>query len=201
MELESIDGIRYLKVDSPQEVIPYRAGFVGAYQMIFREPPYSERFFPAEAEAVLQRVLQTPGHITLLAVSGNRRVVGFGAGVPLASRSDVHRDMHGLLPVQHTFYLAELGVLPEYRGRGVGSMLVRKRLELIDRQVYTHVVLRASVRHQNIWEMYKSMGFEDIGVYQEVAARRVDGQVRTDRRLFLSSVIEREEERLIDDEG
>jgi ribosomal protein S18 acetylase RimI-like enzyme len=196
VELETINGIRYLKVDSPQEVIPYRAGFVGAYQTIFREPPYSERFFPAEAEAVLQRILQTPGHITLLAITGNRRVVGFGAGVPLASRMDVKRDMHGLLPLEHTFYLAELGVLPDYRGSGVGSTLIQKRLELIDRRVYTHVVLRASLRHKSVWEMYKSMGFEDIGVYQEVAARRIDGQVRTDRRLFLSRVLA-----LDDDEG
>jgi ribosomal protein S18 acetylase RimI-like enzyme len=190
VKLDKRAGIRILKVEGPQDVIPYRAAFVGAYQTIFREPPYSERIFPAEAEGVLRRILQTPGHITLLAVSGNSRVVGFGAGVPLAARQDVYRDMHGLLPVQHTFYLAELGVLPEYRGEGLGAELVQTRLDLIDRQVYTHVLLRTSVRLHRAQDMYLSLGFEDIGVYQEVAARRMDGAVRTDRRLFLSKVLD-----------
>ncbi len=189
MELLEQDGIRLLKVERPEEVIPYRAGFVGAYQTIFRGAPYHEMFSPSEAEGVLMRILSTPGHLTILAVRGRTKVVGFGCGVPLVSRPDVYRDMHGLLPLQHTFYLAELGILPQYRGRGIGRLLVEKRLEMVDPQVYTHVVLRTSARNDLAYQLYEKMEFEDMGVYQEVASRRVNGSVRTDRRLFLSRVL------------
>ena len=110
-------------------------------------------------------------------------------GVPLASRQDVYREMGGLLPVAHTFYLAELGVLPSYRSRGLGSLLIQKRLEAIDPKIFSHVVLRTSTSLDVSTNLYQQAGFEDIGVYQEVSSRRVDGGVRTDRRLFLSKVL------------
>jgi len=189
VKLSEQDGLQVLRVERPQEVLAYRPSFVGAYQTIFAEAPYYERFFPNEAEAVLRRCLQTPGHISLLVVRGATQVVGFAMGVPLASRQDVYRDMGGLLPVAHTFYLAELGVLPEFRNRGLGAMLVQKRLEMIDKKVFSHVVLRTSTSQEEGPKLYERAGFEDIGVYQEVSARRIDGSVRTDRRLFFSKVL------------
>jgi hypothetical protein len=37
--------------------------------------------------------------------------------------------------------------------------------------------------------MYMRRGFDDMGVYMEVPARRTDGRVTTDRRLFLHKVL------------
>ena len=187
--VERPDGIRIVRVDHPDDAAPFRASFAGAYQDIFSEPPYNERFFPSEAQSTLHRYLQTPGHVTLFAVAGRSRVVGFGIGVPAASKPDITRDLHGLLPVQHTFYLAELGVLEGYRGRGIGRQLIEQRLEAVDHHRYTHVVLRVSAVKNVSYDIYMKMGFDDIGVYTEVHARRIDGRVTTDRRLFLSKVL------------
>lgn len=181
--------LQIIRVQRPEQAIAYRASFVGAYQTIFSEPPYNERFYPNEAQGVLQRSLQTPGNITLLAVRGRSSVVGFGFAVPLASRPDVGRYMHGLLPVEHTFYMAELGVLSAYRGAGLGRRLIEERLAQVDRELYTHIVLRTSASRHAAIDLYTSLGFEDIGVYMEVSSRRTDGSVSTDRRLFLSKVL------------
>lgn len=186
---ERPDGVRIVRVTRPEEAIRYRASFAGAYQDIFSEPPYNERFFPSEAEAVLRGYLQAPEHITLLAVRGRSRVVGFGIGVPVRARPDIARELCGLLPVAHTFYLAELGVLQGWRNRGLGSTLLKKRMELIDKRRYTHVVLRTSAVRNASYDMYKAQGFDDMGVYMEVPARRLDGRVVTDRRLFLHKVL------------
>ncbi len=180
---------RIIRVERPEQAIAYRASFVGAYQTIFSEPPYNERFYPSEAQGVLQRSLQTPGNITLLAVRGRSSVLGFGFAVPLASRSDVARYMYGLLPVEHTFYMAELGVLSEHRGAGLGRRLIEERMALVDRERFSHIVLRTSATRHAAIALYASLGFEDIGVYMEVSSRRTDGSVRTDRRLFLSKVL------------
>ena len=187
--VERPDGVRIERIDRPEDAAPFRASFAGAYQDIFSEPPYNERFFPSEAQAALHRYLQTPGHIILFAVAGRSRVVGFGVGVPASTKPDIARDLHGLLPVQHTFYLAELGVLEGYRGRGIGRQLIEYRLQAIDHKRFTHVVLRVSAVKNISYDMYIRMGFDDIGVYTEVHARRIDGRVSTDRRLFLSKIL------------
>lgn len=190
MEIGQFDkDVTLIRVDNPREVLPYRASFVGAYQTVWSEPPYNEEFYPYEAEAVLRRQLQSARHITLIAVRGLSTVVGFGFASPLRSRPEVARHMQGLLPVDHTFYLAELGVLGDYRGLGLGRAMIEARLAAIDRQVYTHALLRTSASRNAGYEMYLSMGFDDIGVYMEVPSRRVGGGVHTDRRLFLSRVL------------
>ncbi|MDP6935069.1 MAG: hypothetical protein QGG40_19255, partial [Myxococcota bacterium] len=93
------------------DIAPFRASFAGAYQDIFSEPPYNERFFPSEAEAVFQRLVRAPDNITLVAVKGRSKVVAFGIGVPCTTKPAIARQLRGLVPVGHTFCLAELGVL------------------------------------------------------------------------------------------
>ncbi len=199
--LERPDGIRIVRISSPEDALPYKASFAGAYQDIFSEPPYNERFFPSEAQSILHRYLQSQENICLLAVRGRSKVVGFGIGVPAASKPDIGRDLRGLLPVAHTYYLAELGVLESARGQGIGKMLVAQRLELIDHRKFTHVVLRVSAVRNQSYDMYIDMGFDDIGVYTEVHSRRTDGRVSTDRRLFLSKLLTRRHSANLTDDG
>ena len=111
------------------------------------------------------------------------------AAIPLENKKSVATELTGLVPLRHTMYLAELGVLPEYRGRKIGRTLVRERLNLIDRDSYSHVVLRISADNTPSGEMYKALGFTDMGVYMEVKSRRTDGETRADRRQFLSRVL------------
>ena len=155
------DGIRIVRLRGPQDAEPWRAAFAGAYQAIWSEPPYDERFFPDEAEGVLLRAVRLPDNVTLLAVRDSGIVAGFAIAYPVQAKSDVAREIRGLLPVEDTFYFAELGVLDGHRARGLGQELVRLRL-----------------------------GFQDTGVYMEVKSRKNDNSQRTDRRLFLSRVVE-----------
>jgi GNAT superfamily N-acetyltransferase len=187
--VERDDGVRILRLEGPADAEAWMAAFVGAYQSIWSEPPYNERFFPDEAAGVLRRAVEVLDNITLLAVRPSGVVVGFGIAYPVKAKSDVCRDIRGLLPIEDTFYFAELGVLEQWRAKGLGHQLVELRLELVDRQRWRHVVLRTSAVKNTSYEMYRRMGFEDTGVYMEVPARRVDGGTRTDRRLFLSMVL------------
>ncbi len=191
---ERDDGVRIIRVRTLAEAAPYRASFAGAYQAIFAEPPYRERFFPSEAQAILRSSIETPGNITILAVRGITQVVGFGMGLPAGARGDVKRELRGLLGIPQTFYMAELGVLPAWRGAGLGKALTRHRLRLVDRRCFTNVILRTSALRTASYEMYVKLGFEDMGVYMEVPARRTDGTVSTDRRLFLCKVVPRAEQ-------
>lgn len=186
---ERADGVQILRVESCADADTWRAAFVGAYQAVWSEPPYNERFFPDEAEGVLRKSVQTPDNLTLLATTDNGIVAGFGFAYPVSARSDVVREIRGLLPPDETFYFAELGVLERWRQHGLGAQLVQERLRLIDTQRFHHVLLRTSAVRNASYEMYLRLGFVDTGVYMEVPSRRQDGTVRTDRRLFLAKVV------------
>jgi GNAT superfamily N-acetyltransferase len=183
------DGLRIVRLLGPQDAEPWRAAFAGAYQAIWSEPPYDERYFPDEAEGVLLRAVRLPDHVTLLAVRDSGIVAGFGIAYPVQAKSDVAREIRGLLPVEDTFYFAELGVLDDYRARGLGQELVQLRLALMDKSRFHHVLLRTSALRNASYEMYMRLGFQDTGVYMEVKSRKNDGSQRTDRRLFLSKVV------------
>jgi ribosomal protein S18 acetylase RimI-like enzyme len=186
---ERPDGIRIIRVESLEDGLLYRTSFAGAYQDIFSELPYQERFRPSEAMGVLRHSLEVPENITLLAVKGRSRVVGFGIGVPAKSQPGIRRAIMGLLPSHQTWYLSELGVLSGFRRTGLGTALIEHRLRLIDRERYSQVVLRVSSSRDKTFEMYLGLGFEDTGCYMEVASRRLNGRVATDRRVFLSKVL------------
>ncbi|MEO0600459.1 MAG: GNAT family N-acetyltransferase [Myxococcota bacterium] len=187
--LAEVNGIAIRRIKTPQDVSRWRPGFVGTYQTVFSGHPYYERFYPSEAEGVYQRLVGLDDSIVLVATRGNSQVVALAAAVPLAQAAPVANHLTGLVPVAHSFYLAELGVLERFRGLGIGRALVRERLRLIDEDRYSHVVLRVSTSHNPSKAMYEAMGFEDMGVQQQVSAMRTDGKVRTDTRIFLAKVL------------
>ena len=183
------DSLRILRLENRDDVEAWRIPFVGAYQAIWSEPPYNERFFPDEAEGVLRKAVDIPDNITLLATHLRGVVVGFAIAFPVAGKPDVAQAIRGLLPVEQTFYFAELGVLESWRAKRLGRELVDLRLGLVDHRRYEYALLRTSATRNAGYEMYRRMGFEDTGVYMEVKSRRNDGTNQSDRRLFLSKVI------------
>lgn len=189
METHDIEeGIAIHRIANAAGLARWREGLVATYVEVFSGFPYFEQFSAEEAAAIVDRLFAAPGHIVLVAVDDDR-VVGFAAAIPLVHMPSVAHQLTGLVPLRHTFYLAELAVLPAYRGKRIGRNLVRARLSHIDRTQYTHVVLRISADHTPSGDMYKALGFADMGVYMDVRSRRVDGEVRVDRRLFLSRVL------------
>lgn len=188
VNVQACEGVDIHRLTTVAELESWRSGFVDAYQTIFREPPYEEVFSAAEADAIYSRLTSTPGVIALIAAEGPK-LVGFGIAVPLRSCPAEARLLSGLLPVKHTIYLAELGVMPGHQGRKLGRTLVKARLQLIDRTLYSHVVLRVVEGRTKSFEMYRNLHFTDMGVSMTVRRERIDGQEHGDVRHFMSRVL------------
>lgn len=187
--LTADDGTKIIHVNSTTSIDFWRDGFARSYPIVFTGPPYFEQLTTQDALDVWDRLTKTPENITLIAASPTNEVLGFGIAIPLPKQKDVSTALNGLIPVHHTFYLAELGVLPQARGHGLGRMLVKHRMDLINLERYAGVVLRVAEEQNSSMRMYQSMGFEDMGVYMDVKAKRVDGSTTADRRLFLYCVL------------
>jgi len=189
MVLQELDGdVVIHQVTTPEDTSRWRPGFIGAYQTVFSGFPYFERFYPSEADGIWRKLTSLVDSVVLIA-SRKESVVGFAAAIPLVHKKDVSHQLTGLVPIAHTIYLAELGVLERHRGKHIGRTLVQERLRLIDRRRYSHVVLRVSGQSNPSSEMYRAMEFEDMGVYHDVRTLRTDGRVRTDRRFFMARVL------------
>lgn len=180
---------RLVDIDNDAARARWRGDFIGAYQAVFARAPYFERFSPAEAEGVWSRLTTTPENITLIAASPEDRIMGFGIAIPLRRQRDVAQELAGLVSVPDTMYFAELGVLPQFRGQGVGRSLVEGRLRRIDQDRYSGAVLRASATRDGDFALYSAMGFEEMGVVTDVSTLRMDGRVTTDRRVFLHCIL------------
>lgn len=192
------DGITVRRLQSDDESARWRAGFAGAYQTIFSAPPYLERWSPDEAEAVYRRLVGTPGNITVVGTRGTSQVIGFCVGVPLSTKAAVRHELTGLVPWQHTLYLAELGVLEPYEPAGLRRVLLQAMVNQIDPETFSHVVLRVSTANSPSSLLYESVGFSDMGVTTEVNWPRIDGSVASDRRKFMSMALSALEKRTED---
>jgi GNAT superfamily N-acetyltransferase len=188
MIIEQFDGLLLHHIESPEAGAVWRAEFSKTYCKVFEGEPYLEKFDEAQAAEIFDTLLAAPGNVTLILAHGHE-VVGFGAAVPLIRRPDVAPHLTGLVPLKHTMYLAEMGVLAAYRGRRLGKRLVMARLQLIDQDNYTHVVLRVSEKRKASRVMYQALEFEDMGVDMVVHSLRIDGEQRSDLRTFMSRVL------------
>jgi GNAT superfamily N-acetyltransferase len=67
----------------------------------------------------------------------------------------------GLFPAveSDTLYLSKIGVLPEFRGRGLGRWLVERSMERCRRQGLRRMRLDVSATNVTALRLYRSMGF------------------------------------------
>jgi len=102
--------------------------------------------FPLDAWPLLDRVgvLTRPAVVRLKAVV-NGKMVGFVAG-------DVRRS-------QKLTLIATIGVLPEYRGRGIGSTLLRECEEQAGMPI---VRLNVRISNRVAIHMYERMGYQVV---------------------------------------
>jgi ribosomal-protein-alanine N-acetyltransferase len=105
--------------------------------------------FPQDAWPLwdLIGVLTLPNVVRLKAVTGDR-MVGFIAG--------------DLRPSEQMAWIATVGVLPEYRGRGIGEALIRACEEQLDIPT-----IRLSVRLSNegAVRLYQRLGYQRVGIW------------------------------------
>lgn len=180
--------IEIKSVQNFEEIEPYLASFCQSYQVVFATPPYRERFYPLEVQNLVYNHLKGKEQSTLLALKGER-VVAFGLASPVKNYPDIARRIRGLLPVNQTYYLVDLGVIPDCRRNGIAKQITDRHLIEMNLGRYSYVVLRASISEDPAHHLFKKMGFEDMGVYMDIHSRKIDGSTRKDQRMIFSKMV------------
>lgn len=180
--------IEIKSIQNFSELEPYLPSLCQTYQIVFATPPYNERFYPNEVHNLVYNHLQGKDQSTLLAVKGER-VVGFGLASPVKNYPDIARRIRGLLPVKQTYYLVDLGVLPDCRRKGLAKRITDQHMIEMNTDRYNYIVLRSSFSEDPAHFLFQNMGFEDMGVYMDIHSRKTDGSTRTDQRMILSKMV------------
>ena len=122
--------------------------------------------FPEDAWPLLDLigVLTLPSIIRLKAVTQEDKMVGFIAG-------DIRQS-------EKVTWIATIGVLPEYRGQGIGSAL----LEACEARVPTPSI-RLSVRisNQPAIQLYRSFNYNEVGMWPRYYNDKEDALVMEKR--------------------
>lgn len=154
----------------PEEIDPtFIDRFVATYQDVFIGAPYYERY---TREQVMDKVWtpNTTSGVVVLALE-EQQVFGFGCARPVRDAPEDVKDYLTSagsnelgLDLSSAWYMAELGVLPAYRGAGIGSLLVGRRLMEMKAEGVEAYVLRTAAEGSN-----------SIGIYRRLGARRLEG--------------------------
>jgi RimJ/RimL family protein N-acetyltransferase len=149
------------------EIVPiaqsHIAGFHRALDIVARERRYLAFLEAPPIEATRAFVLGNikRGRLQFVAVSAEGEVVGWCDVTPLDRPTQAHRGVFGV------------GLLPRFRGQGIGTRLIQSALAAA-RAFGLHRV-ELTVRETNIGaiELYKKTGFEIEGVQRDAVL--VDG--------------------------
>ena len=160
----------------------FSTGLFPLYQETFADAPYFEKFSEEEVREFFEEYRQQG---ILYIASSDTKVIGFGAMLPLprALPRDILDKLQTVgINVNETWYNADLGVDKDFRRKGIGTQLVKARLDAVRGQT---VVMRTSGDNKQSQSIYQSLGFEQIpGITQVVEGRRQDGRIKKDVRIF-----------------
>ena len=129
---------------------------------------------PLEASAAYRRMLRAAGGVDLVAIAAAGEVVGW---------ADVER-----VPWEGMRHVGRLGMglLPAYRGRGLGRRLLTSALEAAARAGLVRIELEVYASNKPAIALYRAAGFREEG--RKVGARELDG--RTDDLLIMAKCIQ-----------
>jgi ribosomal protein S18 acetylase RimI-like enzyme len=149
------------------EIVPIRddhiEGYHRALDFVSRERRYLAFLEapPFESTQVFVRDNIKRGNLQFVAVSSGGDVVGWCDVVPLSRPTQAHRGVFGV------------GLLPQYRGRGIGTLLTQTAVEAARRFDLHRIELTVRESNTSAINIYKKAGFEVEGIQRH--ALLVDG--------------------------
>jgi ribosomal protein S18 acetylase RimI-like enzyme len=138
-------------------------GFHRALDIVARERRYLAFLEAPPIDTTRTFVLDNikRGNLHFVAVSAKSEVVGWCDVTPLSRPSQAHRGVFGI------------GLLPQFRGRGIGTKLTRSALAAARAFGLHRVELTVREHNTGAIELYKKAGFAIEGVQRD--ASLVDG--------------------------
>ena len=151
--------------------------WANCYCEIWKEPPWNEDFWlPESVIADLRKEMENPDATAFLAMD-NGYVVGFTHGYSVDKDELRVIAGNGLLDSvfdgdSRVFYVDELGVAKNHRGRRISSALTASLIGVAQNAGITAIVLRTDTQARVARHVYERSGFVDLGIRDAAHADR-----------------------------
>jgi GNAT superfamily N-acetyltransferase len=116
--------------------------------VIFREFPYLYEGDKEYERKYLSRYAQSPESI-IITTKDTQGLVGVCTGIPLKDESDEFTEPLQTINEEEIFYIGEVMVRADFRGKGLGTKLLSKMLDLIDKSKFKTACFYTVVREMN----------------------------------------------------
>lgn len=179
----------FLNNDKKLIVRPYQsddaANLSHAYQAIWAESPaYKEIFSYEEAQGEIEKLEDCWVVVTIEGL-----LIGFVGGYPLWQHTG---PISRLLvdDITCAYWIAELGVLPQYQGHGIGGVLLDALVSQKAVAGADAFLLCTAAYNNPAALLYERRGFkcvldaDGLPITIPVSQMRIDGVIRTDNRVF-----------------
>ena len=149
------------------EIVPIAQGHIDGFHraldLVARERRYLAFLEAPPIEATRSFVLDNikRGQLQFVALSSDGQVVGWCDVTPMSRPTQAHRGVFGV------------GLLPQFRGQGIGTKLTKKALAAARAFGLHRVELTVREHSTGAIALYKKAGFEVEGVQRDAAL--VDG--------------------------
>lgn len=180
-------------VPTTKNLADLRSGFVEVYKDVFAGYPYCETYTDDDVinEVWLPHVSR--GIMTLALL--NSDVIGFGCAMPIElAPIDVQNfvsEQQALkqLPDKKVWYFSELGVRGAFRRKGVGTILVQHRIQVISAMENDPVcgIMRTAAMGSNSAGIYRELGWHQLA-RREILSQTPHGSKSASRVFFFSEI-------------
>lgn len=181
-----MSSVQIEKVDTFESLYHFLddGSVVSLYKVCFGEPPYEEICCEEEIRSLFLEYFKK-GILIFCYEQENNKVIGFAASVPLKYEIEVSmlaKD-YGYDPLRD-WYHADLGIAKAFRRKGIGAKLVEY---LIHYTPSNRIIMRTQENNMASQTCHIKLGFKVIdGMYQYISKTRTSGDMKTDKRIFLS---------------
>ncbi len=180
-----------IKIVEVEKGSPKKQGFINLYKEVFAGAPYFESYTDEYVEReVWNKHLEHNGWI-FLALAHDESVVGFGCALPAEKSWESGRFLHenmSKLPfeLETACYMSEIGVHADYRKKGIGTGLIRARINVAKEKGFKTYVMRTALEGSNSKNMYLSFGAKIIdGLVQDVSEHAKEVSSKSEFRMYL----------------
>ena len=162
----------------------YRDKMVSLYLNAYTtgEPP--QYIDPLEGEQVLDAAMRYGfGRMAFI----GQRLIGALIAMPLARHGDFPSVSVPNLDTRTALYIAEVMVHADFRGSGIGTVLME---EVLSRPAgYSSAVIRVWEENRPAWNLYRKLGFRPIAATTQVKQRTRDEMFNA-RKIYLHCFID-----------
>ncbi|HZX44761.1 MAG TPA: GNAT family N-acetyltransferase [Candidatus Nanoarchaeia archaeon] len=103
-------------------------------------------------------LFEADGHGYLAFDGGN--LIGFMLSGALGHDDLLPGTVRERFPVDRCYYISEMHVAKEYQGKGIGSQMMQKCLDEIDRHRWDYLFIRAWKENEGALKLYQRFGFK-----------------------------------------